>query len=79
MDQTDETISVPEINNQRTVEVKYGVTLYTQQMTNVNELTLLHLYASIANHVATGTHQTFFKRLSLAQLDIFRELKITAV
>ncbi len=46
----------------RTVEVKYGITLDTKQMTKVNELTLMHLYASVAiglNHVATGTHQIF--------------------
>ncbi len=32
----------------RTVEVKYGITLDTKQMTKVNELTLLHMYASDA-------------------------------
>ncbi len=48
MDQTDETTSAPEINKQRTVEVKYGITLDTKQMTKVKELTLLHLYASVA-------------------------------
>ncbi len=70
MDQTDETISAPEINKQRTVEVKYGITLDTKQMTKVKELTLLHLYASVAivlNHVATGTHQIF---LSICRLFI---------
>ncbi len=55
MDQTDETTSAPEINKQRIVEVKYGITLDTKQMTKVKELRLLHLYASVAigiNHVA---------------------------
>ncbi len=50
------------MNKQRTVEVKYGITLDTKQMTKLNELSLLHLYASVAigiNHVATGTHQIF--------------------
>ncbi len=68
MDQTDETISAPEINKQRTVEVKYGITLDTKQMTKVNELTFLHLYASVAiglNHVSTGTRQIF---LSICRL-----------
>ncbi len=68
MDQTDETTSAPEINKQRTVEVKYGITLDTRQMTKVKELRLLHLYASVAigiNHVATGTHQIF---LSICRL-----------
>ncbi len=62
IDQTDETISAPEINKQRTVKVKYGITLDTKQMTKVNELSSLHLYASIAiglNHVAIGTQKIF--------------------
>ncbi len=51
----------------RTVEVKYGITLDTKQMTKVNELTLLHMYASdaIGLYVDTGTHQTF---LSICRL-----------
>ncbi len=55
-------INASEINKPRTVEVKYGITLDTKQMTKVNELTLLHLYASVAiglHHVATGTHKSF--------------------
>ncbi len=57
--------------------MKYGVTLDTKQMTKVNELTLLHLYASVAiglNHVATGT-SNLFKHLSLTHPDLFRELR----
>ncbi len=57
-----------EINKQRTVEVKYDITLDTKQMTKLKELMLLHLYASIAigkNHVVTGTHQIF---LSICRL-----------
>ncbi len=49
-------INASEINKQRTVEVKYGITLDTKQMTKLKELTLLHLYASVAigiNHVVT--------------------------
>ncbi len=59
MDQTDETFSAPEINKQRTVEVKYGIALDTTQMTKV---TLLHLYTSVAiNPVLPqeATHQPF--------------------
>ncbi len=61
-------INASEINKQRTVEVKYGITLDTKQMTKLKELTLLHLYASVAigiNHVVTGTHQIF---LSICRL-----------
>ncbi len=75
MDQRDDTISAPEINEQRTVEVKYRITLDTKQMTNVNGLTLLHLYASVVigpNHVATGTHQNFLSICCLLIL-IFSE------
>ncbi len=46
----------------RTVEVKYGIALDTNQMTKVNELTLLHLYTSVAiNPVLPpeATHQPF--------------------
>ncbi len=75
MDQTDETINAPEINKQRAVEVKYGITLDTKQITKVNELTLLHLYASVAidlNHVAKGTRQIFLSIYRLLIL-IFSE------
>ncbi len=61
-------INASEINKQRTVEVKYGITLDTKQMIKLKELTLLHLYASVAigiNYVATGTHQIF---LSICRL-----------
>ncbi len=57
--------------------MKYGITLHTKQMTKVNELRLLHLYASVAiNHVATGGNTSnIFKHLSLAHPDLFRELR----
>ncbi len=57
--------------------MKYGITLDTKQMAKLKELSLLHLYASVAigiNHVVTGTHQ-IFKHLSLAHPDLFRELR----
>ncbi len=62
----------------RTVEVKYGITLHIKQMTKVNKLTLLHLYASVAiglNHVTTGTHQIFLSIFRLLILIFFRELR----
>ncbi len=50
--------------------MKYGITLDTKQM---NELTLLHLYASVdINHRNTSN---LFKHLSLAHPDLFRELR----
>ncbi len=59
----------------RTGEVKYGITLHTKQMTKVNKLRLLHLYASVAiNHVLPqeATHQTFLRFAPLLIL-IFSE------
>ncbi len=58
--------------------MKYGITLHLKQMTKVNKLTLLHLYASVAiglNHVATGTHQIFLSICRLLILIFFRELR----
>ncbi len=81
MDQTDETINTPEINK-RTVEVKYGITLHTKQTIKVNEVTLLHLYASVAvNHVLPqeATHKILLMYLSLAHPDPFRELRARQV
>ncbi len=77
MDQTDETTSAPEINKQRTVEVKYGITLDTKQMTKLKELRLLHLYASVAIDKSCCHRNTsnLFKHLSLAHPDLFRELR----
>ncbi len=50
-----------------------------KQMTKVNELILMHLYASVAiNHVATGGNTSNLfndKHLSLAHHDLFRELR----
>ncbi len=48
--------------------MKYGITLHTKQMTKLNELTLLHLYASVAiTHVLP-------KRQHIKSLSIFRFL-----
>ncbi len=54
--------------------MKYGITLHTKQMTKVNELTLLHLYASVAINHHRRQHKPF-KHLSLAHSDLFRELR----
>ncbi len=48
----------------RTVEVKYGITLHTQQMIKVNELTTGGKTSNLAKH------------MSLAHHDLFRELEI---
>ncbi len=47
----------------RTVEVKYGITLYTKHMIKVNELTTGGKTSNLAKH------------LSLAHPDFFRELE----
>ncbi len=78
MDQTDETTSAPEINKQRTVEVKYGITLDTKQMTKVKELRLLHLLCKRCYRDKSCCHRNtsnLFKHLSLAHPDLFRELR----
>ncbi len=53
--------------------MKYGITLHTKQM---NELTLLHMNASVAiNHVLPQEAiSNLSKHLSLAHPDFFREL-----
>ncbi len=48
----------------RTVEVKYGITLHTNQMIKVNELTTGGKTSNLAKH------------LSLAHPDLFRELTL---
>ncbi len=59
--------------------MKYGISLHRKQKTKVNELTLVHLYASVAiglKHVPIeGNTSNLFKHLSLAHPDLFRELR----
>ncbi len=74
MDQTDETISTPEINKQNSKSEIWHYFGYNTD-DKVNELTSLHLYASVAiglNHVATGTHKIFLS-ISLLLILIFSE------
>ncbi len=73
MDQTDKMISKPKINikeNSRS-EIWHCFGYKTVN----DELTLLHLYKSVAiglNHFATSN---LFKHLSFAHPDLFRELR----
>ncbi len=46
----------------RTVEVKYGITLYTKHMIKVNELTTGGKTSNLAKHLSLA-HPDFFPRI----------------